>query len=112
MSQSATVNNNEAQHGPYNAIDMDMHTQAYTLSGTYTNAWFKASLDADYCIERVIVLYTIGDLNIIIRTRTPALMTSVLVKELGAIDGPSLCTVKMAQCQVLTSLPGAKLETS
>ena len=36
---------------------MDMHTQSLAEFGLYTNAWFKATLDAEYCIERVILYW-------------------------------------------------------
>ena len=54
VSQSATFNNDEAKHGAGKAIDMDMDTESLIERGTYDNAWFKASFDAEYCIERVI----------------------------------------------------------
>ena len=54
MSQSATAGNNEAQFGADKAIDMDMDTKSYATKGIYTDAWLRASLDAEYCIERVI----------------------------------------------------------
>ena len=55
MSQSKTYKNDEAQYGADKAIDMDMDTESYAIKGNDTaKAWLKASLDAEYCIERVI----------------------------------------------------------
>ena len=54
VSQSATYSNNEAQHGAHLAVDGDLDTQAWTLKGTYTNAWFIAKLSTEYCIEKVL----------------------------------------------------------
>ena len=99
VSQSATFNNDEAKHGAGNAIDMDMDTQAYALSGAYTNAWFKAKFDEEYCIERVILywwpdysknLYTCSPDNCSCEGGQCSRWTLSVYRQYGTVPGPDL----------------------
>ena len=51
VSQSETNDGNEALYGARHAVDGDLATQAWT---TNVNAWFKASLGAGYCVQKVL----------------------------------------------------------
>ena len=53
VSQAGTMGNNEAVNGAHLAVDGDLATQAYTSKGSYSNAWFIASLGTGYCIDKV-----------------------------------------------------------
>ena len=50
--QSSTHANDEYAFGAYRAIDKDLETYSQTQS--QTNPWFKAVLDREYCITRVV----------------------------------------------------------
>ena len=52
VTQSSTFVYDETSYVARNAIDGDMHTQARTA--TQSDAWFKATLDREYCITTVV----------------------------------------------------------
>ena len=54
MSQFNTRGGNEAEHGADKAIDRDMSTLSISDARGDINAWFKASLDKEYCIEQIV----------------------------------------------------------
>ena len=54
VSQSATKDDNEAKYGADKAIDRDLSTDAYAVPGESRRAWFKVSLDKEYCIEQIV----------------------------------------------------------
>ena len=52
VTQSSTRLNDETEYGAHRAIDKDLDTHSYTQS--QTDPWFKARLDMEYCITRVV----------------------------------------------------------
>ena len=52
--QSATLDNDEANHGAGNAIDLDLWTRTWTVPGSDGTTWLKLTLDKVYCVEKVI----------------------------------------------------------
>ena len=54
VSHSATLDDNEALSGPYKAIDRDLSTWSSAVPGESGRAWFKVSLNKEYCIEQIV----------------------------------------------------------
>ena len=55
VTQSGTLDNNETRYGAHLAIDGDLDTSSRTA--TQSDAWFKATLDREYCIRTVVLHY-------------------------------------------------------
>ena len=52
--QSATNYNDEAKYGAGRAIDLDLDTYNYAVSGTDGTVWLKLTLDKVYCVQQMI----------------------------------------------------------
>ena len=54
MEHSATLDNDEAKNGADRAIDLNLGTNSWTVSGSEGTSWLKLTLDKVYCAQQVI----------------------------------------------------------
>ena len=53
--QSGTFDNNEAQFGARNTIDMVLNTFNMAVPGSDGNVWLKVVLEREHCVRQVII---------------------------------------------------------
>ena len=59
--QSATRNNDEVNNSAKHAIDLNLYTPSYAVSGSDGTVWLKITLDKTYCVQEVIWYWSTGN---------------------------------------------------